>query len=157
MGWCINNTTNSNNFRKFIFLLNKFVLKAIPFASRPVIITLDNAAIHLTKSVLRFAGMSGFEIVSLPPYSPHLAPWENIFAIVKRKLSTQNILPWLNFAKPTGKKVIFEALKEIGSQLGVRLWRKFIENTMASVLTWRTISKERSIIDNANRSGEMTT
>lgn len=59
---------------------------------KKIIIILDNASYHKTKSVLSLQKELNFEFYFLPPYCPQLNLQENVNAYVKRQIRNFNAL-----------------------------------------------------------------
>ena len=63
----------------------------------------------------------------LPPYFPHLALVEMVFAIVKKEISLRYSGIRRNFSFSDGKNAIVEAMKKIDLEVGLKLWQRFIK------------------------------
>ena len=67
------------------------------------------------------------EMNLLPPYCPHLAPVEMVFAIVKKEISLRYSGIRRNFSFSDGKNAIVEAMIKIDLEVGLKLWKRFIK------------------------------
>ncbi|WP_409199307.1 transposase [Methanobrevibacter sp. DSM 116169] len=56
-----------------------------------IVIILDNAKVHEAKLVEKACKILNIELIPLPPYSPKYNPIEQIWRVIKRKLSILNI------------------------------------------------------------------
>lgn len=56
----------------------------LPLLKRGTIIVLDNATFHKSPTTVKLAQAAGCRLLFLPPYSPHLNPIENRWALIKR-------------------------------------------------------------------------
>ena len=105
----INDTTKSVDFWLFQYILYQYVSKWFENQLNCVTLTMDNASIHLTKQSKELSKDLGFEIMTLPPYCPHLAPWELVFGMVKKIISKKSIDSCIDFTKSSGKIAIANA------------------------------------------------
>ena len=71
-------TTSSKDVWIFMMILSQFVDKWMDLLKIRSIVTLDNAAIHLTKQSQKIAACLRFELITLPPYWLQLA-WLSLF------------------------------------------------------------------------------
>ena len=123
-----NKTTNSTFFIRFLFILKKFKEICLKVVEEPIIVTLDNASIHLTNNTKRAAEILKMKLFFLPPYSPSLAPVEWVFGMSKRILSTARSEGAINFGTKNGKLKVADSLKKINPDIGRRQWLKFISS-----------------------------
>ena len=78
---------------------------------RPVVIVLDNFAVHRSASTAAYAESLGIRLVFLPPYSPHLNPIEFIWKTLKRSVSKIRFLDRENMTSLLGERFMKESAK----------------------------------------------
>ena len=136
--WVLKNgTTNSEDFTKFLLILETYWKKWLNIDPSSTFVTLDNAATHTSKRTRLAAQFLKFKFYFLPPYSPTLAPVELVFGILKRKISFKRRDKSISFGKKSGDEAITEAIKTLPTQLGLRLWAKFIHEAKEWILKCR--------------------
>ena len=123
-----NKTTNSIFFIRFLFILKKFTEICLKVVDEPIIVTLDNALLHLTNNTKRAAEILKMKLFFLSPYSPSLAPVEWVFGMSKRILSTERSEGAIIFGTKNGKLKVADSLKKINPDIGRRHWLKFISS-----------------------------
>ena len=106
----LNGTTRSRHFWIFILLLHEFIESQSGKQDKHPKLIFDNAKIHLTADVRRLCSYLRFEINTLPPYSPQLAPVETIFGISKKRFQARYKEIGMNFGKPSGKRAVLNTL-----------------------------------------------
>jgi len=72
--------------KKYIPLLEKNI---VPYKDLFKHFQHDNAPCHKAKSVIDYMSSKDLNPISWPPYSPDLNPIENIWAVLKQKLSAK--------------------------------------------------------------------
>lgn len=90
-------TTKSDDFCLFLVVFEQFLLRMLGHELQEVVITLDNAPVHLAKKTSYFANELSLEMHLLPPYSPVLAPAELVFGIVKNAISKEGGMGTINY------------------------------------------------------------
>ena len=88
---------NSSLFMKFMVELTSFLKRHHIDESEKVLILLDNAPSHRSKTIKDYFKASEESVIFLPPYSPELAPMEKYFSILKNLVSKdkcQNTMNW---------------------------------------------------------------
>ena len=89
-------TMNATKYRD-VLESNLLPFVAENYPSNDYILQHDNAPCHKAIFVRNFLNTNGIHTIDWPPYSPDLAPIENLWAIVKRKvhehtITTRNVL-----------------------------------------------------------------
>ena len=136
--WYISNrTTDSEQFWKFILLVQKFVELWTHVAINQTRILLDNASIHLSEFTKRMTKKLGLRMMFLPQYSPRLAPVELVFGMLKRIISTERKHKTIRFGSIDGKKKISQALNGFCRTKAQRLWFVFTNEAKNWILLWR--------------------
>ena len=82
-------TTMSDDFWRFLLIVQNFIKMCLYLKVEDVTISLDNAPIHLSSRTRRAAHIMGLRVMWLPPYSPSLAPVEWVFGLSKKKLDSR--------------------------------------------------------------------
>ena len=75
----------------------------------------DNASIHKAKAVMQFLEQSQVPVLEWPPQSPDLNPIENLWAIVKKRISEKN---------PATVDELWDVMKIVWDQVSVELCQK---------------------------------
>jgi transposase len=103
-------------------VFKNFLSRLMIGATRPVFVVVDGHPIHKSRLVKKFVeGLDGkLRLFYLPPYSPHLNPDEQVWALVKRRFSKQAVQ-----GKDNMKKLTLGALRRI--QKLPRLVRAFFQ------------------------------
>ena len=70
----------------FIRNLKEFVKTKMRLPIGKVLLILDNASIHKSKSMKKQYINEGFRVIFLPAYAPELAPIEKYFSIIKSRM-----------------------------------------------------------------------
>lgn len=78
---------------------------------RPVVIVLDNFAVHRSAATAAYAGSIGIRLVFLPPYSPHLNPIEFVWKTLKRSVSKIRFTDREDMTSLLGERFIKETAK----------------------------------------------
>ena len=99
---------------------------------------MDNASIHLTKQSKELSKDLEFEIMTLLPYYPHLAPWELLFGMVKKIISKQSIDRCIDFTKLSGKIAIANALQSLNIKKTLNMWKKIIHQAKGIIIDIRS-------------------
>ena len=134
----VNDTTKSVDFWLFLYILNQYVTKWFENQLNYVTLTMDNASIHLTKQSKELSKDLGFEIMTLPPYCPQLAPWELVFGMVKKIVSKGSIDKCINFSKSSGKVVIAKALQSLDTIKTLNMWKNIIHQAKRIIIEVRS-------------------
>ena len=125
--WMIsNNSTNSNRFARFLLIQQKFIILCLGEDLNNVTIILDNDLIHLSNTTKREPKFLDLHLSFLLLYSPAFSPTEWVFGVPKKMILTLKEHKWVNFSKPSGKKVLIRWMKTIDKDLGQALWLQFI-------------------------------
>ena len=74
------NTMNGEKFEQFSSVLYLFSSHSIGFS----VVILDNASIHHVQCLQNLITQHGAKLLFLPPYSPDLDPFEEVFSKVKQ-------------------------------------------------------------------------
>ena len=91
----------------------------------PIIIW-DNASIHYYNYTKKVINNLKFEIRSLPPYCPEIAPVEHIFRAIKAKLRSKNSMQTFDFGKQSGVERIRDCAIDIRRQTLQGAWTEVI-------------------------------
>ena len=86
ISWWVNGSINSDIFSKFIRNLKEFVMKKMKLQRDKVLLILDNASIHKSKSMRRLYLDEGLRVIFLPANAPELASIEKYFSIIKSRM-----------------------------------------------------------------------
>ena len=122
-----NGTTKAMDFWLFLLILKQYLRVSNIWPVREVILTLENASIHVSTLSKRWASFFELEMNLLPPYCLHLAPVEMVFAIVKKAINLRYSGIRKNFSFSDGKNAIVEVMKKKDLEVGLRLWKRFIK------------------------------
>ena len=76
--------TKNLNGSTYKYILDLFL---IPFYNQECIFQQDNSPVHKSKMIKNFLNDNNIVTLNWPPYSPDLNPIENLWSIVKEKLS----------------------------------------------------------------------
>jgi hypothetical protein len=125
----------------------KQCLKKRNIGGKNVTITLDNASIHLTKLIKKTATNFDFRIMYLPPYTPMLAPVEQVFEIIKSKIRASNRRETADFSKESGQRLILEAMNTLSGAMIQKVWMKFVKQAKLYIVEDKSITNERGNID----------
>ena len=134
IGILTNKTTDSNAFCRFLLLVRSYCLICFGIESSHLKITLDNAPIHVSKKTQKGAEYLGIQMITLPPYSPILAPCEWVFGMSKSTLAQVKSIERINFGKRSGQRTIVDAVSKLTSTKGCRLWSLFVRNSKEIIL-----------------------
>ena len=133
--WMILDWSNTSyTFGVYLFILKKYIEIVWDQVSLQIKVMLDNASVHLTKKVKRLASHLSLELNYLPPYWPHLAPVELVFGAIKKRISCLKIKEAIDFDKPSGKKIILNTLRNINTDVWIKMWGKFIFEAKQAIL-----------------------
>ena len=110
----------------------------------------DNAKIHLTADVRRLCSYLRFEINTLPPYSPQLAPVETIFGISKKRFQARYKEIGMNFGKPSGKRAVLNTLKSISTETCNKIWNKFVRVAKEWIVSAHGSTRLRRMLQSYN-------
>ena len=77
----------------YVELLREHVLPYIRILGGPVIFQQDNAPIHKARIAMEFFRENGIELLEWPPNSPDLSPIENLWSLLKHRLSETSPIP----------------------------------------------------------------
>ena len=128
ISWWVNSTINSNIFSKFIRALKQFVITKVRIPIDKVLLILDNASIHKSKSMKMQYLEEGFRVIFLPAYMPELAPIEKYFSIIKSSMLKEASGILLNWRSD-------DAMEKLN--------RVFIKTTREEIIRlWLTLTKE---------------
>jgi hypothetical protein len=83
---------NELTFTRFLTEMVSFLRGSSKFGQKPIILFMDNAAIHKTALCLEFLNKMGVSLLFNAPYTPHLNCCEYFFNDVKRELSSDSDL-----------------------------------------------------------------
>ena len=73
----------------------------------------DNAGIHISKESRRTWAYKGFEINTIPDYSPSLAPVELVFASSKWYIRGQSALGKIDFLNRSGNVTVMNSIARL--------------------------------------------
>ena len=130
-------TVNSEDFIKFLLVLEAYLSKWKFIDIRSTWVTLDNATIHISRKTKFAAYHLNYKLNFLPPYSPTLAPVELIFGVLKRKIAHKRRSKSIDFGKKSGEETIIDAIKTMPHRLGIKLWIRFINEAKRWVIKWK--------------------
>ena len=150
----INKTTNTKHFWIFILLLSRFIKDLWENQTSIPKIVFNNASIHLTAETKRVWNYLGFEINTIPAYSPQLAPVELVFGISKRRIQKQIGQQKINFGNPGGKKVVMESLNTLDVTICNKIWSKFIKISKNLIITARKSAKLENYLQSDHLHGD---
>ena len=125
-------TWDSIKFCLFLKLLNILWAEYRLQANRLPTVLMDNASIHTSKFSKEICSTLNMNWRFTPPYWSEVAPVEQIFKIVKSKLTSSNYENGANFVKTSGKKLILELI----SNLSKRSWHSAWTNVLTE---WRKV------------------
>ena len=80
-------TIDSTLFYQFLIVLWNWIEKSDVFLDKDIMMILDNWSSHRSNLVKGFMTKSRYKMCFLPPYSPHLAPVEEIFRTLKSRIN----------------------------------------------------------------------
>lgn len=93
----VNETVNSEHIVIYMWVLREWLRVRNIDIDSEVVITMDNAKVHLSEYTSKKMSAMGYTVHYLPPYSPHLAPIETIFKYAKSKVKCLYNHKKLNF------------------------------------------------------------
>ena len=133
--WMILNESNTHfTFWIFLFFLQNYVRLVWRNINFPIKTMLDNASIHLTRQTMNLAQYLKMELHYLLPYWPHLAPIELIFGALKKRITALKLEETIDFAKPSGKKMIIECMRLIGVAKWRNMWTHFVKEAKRAII-----------------------
>ena len=123
----VDETTKSSDYWHFIMLLKKF-LDSLKLSNRGAFkLLVDNASIQYSKESRRTWAYNGFEINTIPVYSPNLAPVELLFASSKWYIRGQSALGKIDFRNRSGKVTIMNSFARLEKEFYIGLWFEFVK------------------------------
>ena len=113
----VDETTKSSDYWLFIMLLKKFLdsLKLNNWGAFKLLV--DNASIHISKESRRTWAYNGFEINTIPAYSPNLAPVELVFASIKWFIKGLSALGKIDFQNRSGKVTVMNSFAKLEKEI----------------------------------------
>ena len=130
-------TTTENGFWVFLALLKRFIADVLCQDPQNVILSLDNAPVHLSSKSKKVAKEFGLKMCWLPPYSPTLAPVELAFGGWKRRIYSKQGSAAINFSTLKGRKQIVEDLGVLDKYKVIRVWTRFIAEARKAIVECR--------------------
>ena len=110
------------HFQKFIWNLKEFVMKKMKLPQDKLLLILDNASIHKSKSMRRLYLNEGLRVIFIPAYTPELAPIEKYFSIIKSRMLKEASGIQLNWRSNNAvEKLSRMSTKTIREEI-IRLW-----------------------------------
>ena len=106
-------TWDSIKFCLFLKLLNKLWAKYRLHTNWSPTVLMDNVSIHVSRFTKRVCSTLNMNWRFTPPYWPEVVPVEQIFKIVKSKLTSSNYENGIDFGKVSGKKLILELISNL--------------------------------------------
>ena len=123
----INQTAKTEHFGIFMLIFRAYVDKCFNTKSKVITAAVDNAAIHLTKqSKALWIGL-GIELLGLPQFCPHHAPWELVFGMVKGILKRRFKYKGVDFSKIEGKSAVVKALEKLDTKKALNMWKVLLK------------------------------
>ena len=129
-----NSTINSQLFQQFLCVLNYALKYEIKNCIQNVIICMDNAAIHTSKSTIKVLSNMKHKTNFFPPYWPHLAPVELFFKLIKSKIRSNYSKIQLDFSGTSGRDWICKVWSAITTQAVKKIWICFIKQAKKWIL-----------------------
>ena len=126
-------TTKTFDYWIFLMLLSKYIKILFRGQATSIKLLVDNASIHVSSKSKLICSHYGFEINTLPPYSPNLAPVELVFALSKKSVCKELTKKKLNFDKPIERAVVHNSFRKISKKEGLEIWRKFINEAKSCI------------------------
>ena len=120
-----NNTTNSYIFTHYLDKMNNWINNNNMFGYSSIYLMMDNWPYHKSKETTERLKNLNIKTIFLPPYSPTLAPIEIIFGWIKKRISKESLRSKLNLKSKEAPAIIFNIIKRIDKQLGIKTFRKF--------------------------------
>ena len=97
-------TIKSEDFIKFLLILEIYICKSLIIDKESTLITLDNSPVHISKISKLAAKHLRLNLSLLPPYSSTLAPVELIFGVLKSRIAVERRYKVINFGQSSGIK-----------------------------------------------------
>jgi transposase len=127
-------STKGFDYSLFLAILVEFTKQNGVNLSEDLIILQDNASIHHSKKVKRFANSEKLKMYFLPSYCPELAPVELMFGWIKAKIRAVYSEEGLNFSEESGKSTICSILGSISKESRQKIWIKEIREARKCIL-----------------------
>ena len=122
ISWWVNGSINSDIFSKFIRNLKEFMMKNMKLPLDKVLLILDNASIHKSKSMRRLYLDEGLRVIFLPAYAPELAPIEKYFSIIKSRMLKEASGIQLNWRSNNAMEKLSRVFMKTTREEIIRLW-----------------------------------
>ena len=117
------NTINSILFFQFLIVLCNWVEKLDIFQEKEILMILDNWSSHRSHRVQEFMADCRIKLCFIPPYSPHLAPVEQIFRTLKNRLKKNLKNRSVKLSKNEGWQDLYPIFQSIAKK-DVQTWFK---------------------------------
>ena len=122
----LNETVNSTCFQSFLCITKYFLKLRKIDVFEDSVIGLDNASYHSSSQTKEAMKRLGMNIRFLPPYSPALAPVEQLFKLAKVKIKSSWVNQITNFSSIKGTEKIISAFRKISHKRTENLWHEFL-------------------------------
>ena len=123
----VDETVKSLEYCIFIMILNAYLQGLnLKWEASSTKLLVDNASIHISSESVNVWTYYGFEINSLPPYSPNLAPVEMVFGLSKKLISKKYTKKKINFENRSGKLAIMNSFAGLDTKLCLKLWGEIV-------------------------------
>ena len=129
-----NGILSSQHFWLFIKLLSRIVKSSEIFENNQIVITLDNARTHASKTTKQVWKELCHPMMFLPPYWPEAAPVETMFGAIKTKMKSQLNYELLNFSNESGADAILQTIESLPCRAWNGAWKRVIKGWREEVL-----------------------
>ena len=127
VGMVKSGTVKSREFLVFAKILERIIRSWISNENRQLVILLDNAPTHSSRSAMNVYGDMSSRFMFLPPYSPEVAPVELYFGAIKRKMRRQLLRIKIDFDKQEGADAILHFWAQIKESSCIKFWLEAVK------------------------------
>ena len=135
-------TIKSEDFIKFLLILEIYICKSLIIDKESTLITLDNSPVHISK----ISKLAAKHLSFLPPYSPTLAPVKLIFGVLKRRIAVERQYKVINFGQSSGTNAIVNAMQVINKTFVLKLWSRFRQEAVECLINAKTKQQISSVL-----------
>ena len=139
-------TIKSEDFIKFLLILEIYICKSLIIDKESSLITLDNSPVHISKISKLAAKHLILNLSFLPPYSLTLALVELIFGVLKRRIAVEHRDKVINFGQSSGTNAIVNAMQVINKTFVLKLWSRFRQEAVECLINVKIKQQISSVL-----------